>query len=67
MCFERLRRLKCGHFESYHFDTCQHRLGRSCPTYQNVVLQVDMDRSCTSCKAAKAASVGASSPAELRR
>jgi hypothetical protein len=58
MCFERLTKLKCGHFESYLFNKCKMRLGRACPEYKNAQVREDRGRSCAACKARLAANLG---------
>lgn len=62
MCYERLRALKCGHYESYHFDFCSTRLGRACKDYRQYILRQEKHRSCYKCKAEKMTAVGVASP-----
>jgi hypothetical protein len=66
MCFERLTRLKCGHYESYQLDTeaCGgvKGLGRACKNYVQAVVRVEKGRSCRRCKALSLAGLGVASP-----
>ena len=62
MCYERLRALKCGHYESYQFDFCSTRLGRACKDYTQYILRQEKHRSCYKCKAEKMAAIGVASP-----
>jgi hypothetical protein len=66
MCYERLRALKCGHYESYQFDKCSSKLGRACKEYKQYVLRESKNRSCYKCKAEKLASIGVASPSLAR-
>lgn len=64
MCLERLRQLRCGHFESYKMDhkDCKLRGGRYCVDYVQMVVRQDRDRSCRKCKALNMAALGFASP-----
>ena len=66
MCYERLRALKCGHYESYQFDKCSFRQGRACKDYNQYILRKDKNRSCYKCKAEKLTTVGVASPSLAR-
>jgi hypothetical protein len=61
MCFERLIKLKCGHYESYLFDECNTRSRRACKKYKQAVVREDKARSCRACKARLAANLGVAS------
>lgn len=41
MCFERLIKLKCGHYESYLFDECNTKSRRACKKYKQAVVRED--------------------------
>ena len=62
MCYERLRALKCDHYESYQFDKCSSGMGRACKDYKQHILHNDKKRSCYRCKAEKMTIVGVASP-----
>ena len=62
MCYERLRTLKCDHYESYQFDKCSSGMGRACKNYKQEILRKDKHRSCYKCKAEKMTTVGVASP-----
>jgi hypothetical protein len=62
MCYERLRKLRCGHYESYQTDFCHTRLGRACKEYTQLFLAHEKSRSCYKCKAEKMTTVGVASP-----
>jgi hypothetical protein len=64
MCFERLTRLKCGHYESYKLDykDCKTAGGRACAYYVQAVVRTDKHRSCRKCKALNMAALGFASP-----
>lgn len=62
MCHERLRALKCSHYESYQFDKCSTRMGRACRDYKQYILRKDKSRSCYKCKAERLTAIGVASP-----
>ena len=62
MCYERLRALKCEHYESYQFDLCSTRMGRACKSYSQYILRREKHRSCYKCKAEKLTVIGVVSP-----
>ena len=63
MCFERLIKLKCGHYESYLFNECNTKSRRACKKYKQAVVREDKGRSCRVCKARLAANLGVASTA----
>jgi hypothetical protein len=63
MCFERLTKLRCRHYESYQLDKtgCKYGLGRQCPEYKQLQVREETHRSCVRCKANMMATFGIAS------
>jgi len=68
MCFERLTRLKCGHYEIYQVDKdkCKYKLHKKCPELVQLVIRESKSRSCVACNAIRNAHFGVASPSLLK-